>query len=156
MSFSQWNNNRIVHLNKYDEYEYVTQEIAFGGNETVVTNYTLRRIPIGNFSRKEFPQANFTDEKITYETSPKDYINYLKSHNKNFKMYKTKDDNKKTLMIKEFDTKGNVRLSTIWDFDPHTNNGLNAIMRESNNPNGSRTRIVFDKNSTSVERFNVQ
>lgn len=153
---TQWCNDQIVCLDKYDENENVIQGITFEPDRTIVGNFTLKSIPVGHFSRKEFPQENFTDEKITYETTPKDYVNYLKSHNKNFKIYKTNDDNQKTLMIKEFDIRGNELLSTIWDFDPHTNNGLTAIIRESNNPNGSRTRIVFDKSSTYVERFNFQ
>ena len=154
--YSNWSNGRILDINKYDENESRTQVIDFQPYRTIVRNYTRKRIPVGHFPRKEFPQENFTDEKITYETTPKDYVNYLKSHNKNFKIYKTNDDNQKTLMIKEFDIKENELLSTIWDFDPHTNNGLTAIMRESNNPNGSRARIVFDKSSTSVDRFNFQ
>lgn len=156
------NNNKIQssiwgdtleEISKFDKHGAESQRITFWGNDIHVTDYIEKYIDLGNFSRKDFPQENFTDEKLTFETSPKDFINYLKTNNKSYKIYKVNTDIQKTLTIKEFDNKGKEKTSTIWNFDTENPRKLKDIMQEKTNLDGSRTRIVLDKDKTSVEKF---
>ena len=156
------NNNKIQssiwgdtleEISKFDKHGAESQRITFWGNDIHVTDYIEKYIDLGNFSRKDFPQENFTDEKLTFETSPKDYVNYLKTNNKSYKIYKVNTDIQKTLTIKEFDNKGKEKTSTIWNFDTENPRKLKDIMQEKTNLDGSRTRIVLDKDKTSVEKF---
>ena len=90
---------------------------------------------------------------MTFETTPKDYVSYLKTNNKNYKIYKVNTDIQKSLTIKEFDNKGKEKTLTKWNFDTENPRKLKDIMQEKTNLDGTRTRIVLDKDKTSVEKF---
>lgn len=156
------NNNKIQssiwgdtleEISKFDKHGAESQRITFCDNDVHVTNYIEKYIDLGNFSRKDFPQENFTDEKLTFETTPKDYVSYLKTNNKNYKIYKVNTDIQKSLTIKEFDNKGKEKTLTKWNFDTENPRKLKDIMQEKTNLDGTRTRIVLDKDKTSVEKF---
>ena len=148
---SNWINNSLQSLSKFDKKENETQYINFFDDHTEVTNYPEKRINIGEFSVKDFPQENFSDAGITFKTTPNDYIKYLKTNNKEFKVFKTN----KSIRIKEYNDNGTEKSNTIWNLDTTNNNKpvLKDIMHETYKPDGSRTRIVLDKDNTYVEKF---
>ena len=149
---STWGDT-LEEISKFDKHGAESQRITFLDNDVHVTDYIEKYIDLGNFSRKDFPRENFTDEKLTFETTPKDYVSYLKTNNKNYKIYKVNTDIQKSLTIKEFDNKGKEKTSTMWDFDTENPRKLKDIMQNRINLDGTRTRIVLDKDKTSVEKF---
>ncbi len=150
--YSNWSNGRIIDINKYDENESRTQVIDFQPHRTIVRNYTRTRIPVGHFSRKEFPQENFTDERITYETTPRDYVNYLKKNGVKYKATKVDNHDEKCIVVKEFDKDNKEKAWTIWSYELNSDM-LIGIQHEVNKSNGNATRVVIEKDKTFVEKI---
>lgn len=145
-----WTNDELFSINKYDKNGSEIQRIDFLDNHTEVTNYPEKRVEFGEFPTEDFPQENFTDDGITYKTSPKAYINLLKNSGRNFKIYKINNGKHKSINIKEFNSNGDEKLFTVWDF---SDKEQHCIFQEKYKSNGDRIRVEVNKNNTHVEKF---
>lgn len=144
------NGDKIVCRNLFDENEAITKRITFDDDRTDVCTHLEKWGKGKNYLKTEVPQETFTKEHITAETTPDEYIQYLRENNKKFEVVNKKD----WTLIKEFDNNGKEIQSTgfdndKWKYPPD----YSIIMREEFLPNGNRKRISFSKTDTYVEKF---
>lgn len=102
----------------------------------------------------EISQEAFTKEHITAETTPKEYIQYLKENNKKFEVENIKNDGFQAIRITEFDEYGKEIQYT--SFETNKENfapDYCIIMREEYLPNGNRKRIEFSKTDTYITNY---
>mgnify|MGYP004464081071 CR=1 FL=1 len=143
-------NHRMLSHSMYNDDEAEIKRFEFKKDRTEVTTYLEKRGKDRSYLRTDVPQENFTKEHITAETTPDEYIQYLKENNKKFKV-KEKEN---WISITEFDENGKEIQYTgfekyKWKFSPD----YSVIMREVHLPNGNRKRISFSKTDTCVENF---
>lgn len=101
----------------------------------------------------EIPQEAFTKDKLTYDTTPEEYIKYLNQNNINYKIEKDgEEDNNRSIHIDEFD-ENDKRIQSTWFYYGENKFGEKHqfLSRSSYDSNEAETkRITFDDNSTEV------
>lgn len=96
----------------------------------------------------EIPQEAFTKEKLTYNTTPKQYIGYLKKNNINYKIEREGQGNNKSIYITEFDENSKITQSTYWSFYDE-NQIISRSIYDSNEAETKRITF-FDDDRTGV------
>lgn len=102
------------------------------------------------YYKDEIPQEAFTKDKLTYDTTPEQYIEYLNKNNINYKIERNGEkDNNRSIYITEFD-ENDKRTQSTWFY--YGKNKFDAkhqfLSRSSYDSNEIETkRITFDDNN---------
>lgn len=131
--------HQFLSRSNYDSNEAETKRITFDDNSTEVCTYLMKHKG-KTYKTKDINPEYFTKAKITYNTTPEQYINYLKQNGIKYKIKHAGST------IIEYDSKGEEKVSTSWI---HENGNFERICRWELNDKNSR-RLDFYKDETYV------
>lgn len=95
----------------------------------------------------EVPQETFTKDKLTYDTTPEQHIQYLKNNNINYTIDKDgEEDNNRSIRIYEIDESGK-KLQETWYYY-----GTNKF----NEKHQMLSRSQYDSNEAEVKRIELE
>lgn len=106
------------------------------------------RIPnyLDYYYNDEIPQEAFTKDKLTYDTTPEQHIEYLNKNNINYKIEKNgEDDSNRSIFITEFD-KNNKKIQTTYYY------GKDKFGQKYQ----KLSRSIYDSNEAEVKRIELE
>lgn len=99
------------------------------------------------YYNNEIPQETFTQDKLTYTTTPEEYIEYLNKNNKNYKVTKDgEEDNNRSIYIDELDENDKIINSTWWYYGENKFNEKHQML----------SRSEYDSNEAEVKRIELE
>lgn len=101
----------------------------------------------------EIPQEAFTKDKLTYNTPPEEYIEYLNKNNINYKIERCgEENNNRSIDITELDNNGKEINSTYYYYGKNSFDEKPQILSRSiyDDNEAEIKRIIFDNESTEV------
>jgi len=128
----------------WEEYKY-----ADSRKIKVISHRADGKIPwyTAHYYNDQIPQEALTKDKLTYDTTPEQHIQYLKKNNINYKISKYgKENNNRDIRIEEFDENGKKAQETWYYY------GRNKfVSRSIYDDNEAETKsISFEKDKTEV------
>lgn len=146
-----FDNGDIEKCSCREEYKYENgrkvKEIHYHSNNNKVSMYS------DCYYNDEIPQEAFTKDKLTYDTTPEQCIEYLNKNNINYKIERDGEgDNNRSLYITEFDDNGKQIQSTWFYYGENTFDQKHQMLSRSiyNNNELETKRIELEKDCTSV------
>lgn len=102
-----------VYRDEFDSNEEKVKTISLLEDRTDI--YTsFEKCKLKTYKTEDINPEYFTDAKITINTTPQEYINYLKQNNIKFKIKNSENKGSKRTEIKEYDEKGEENTTTTW------------------------------------------
>lgn len=139
------------------EYDGDTQKLLGAEISTYKNDKIIRKIFKDNKNRirmyedyyynNEIPQEAFTKDKLTYNTTPEQYIEYLNKNNINYKIEREgEEDNNRSIYIYEFDENGKKILGTWYYYGENTFDQKPSMLSQS----------IYDCNEAEVKRIELE
>lgn len=147
-----YDNGNVENVDCYETYQYQN------GREVRCQAYADDKIRWYNdtYYNDEIPQENFTKEGFNYNTTPNEYIDYLKQNNIKYKIeYEVEENNNRTIYLTEYAPDGKETQCTWWYYGKRQFcEPADIVSRDLLNDNEQTIKsISFDKDSTSVRTY---
>lgn len=115
-----------------------------------VYHYGNKALIINNiYYNDEIPQKTLTKEGVTCETTPREYLQYLKTNNIKFSMKRYRGK----LEIQEYNTNNKAYQNIKWDTQAPGVEYKNPEISLLNSDGETFKRIYFDKYKTEITRY---
>lgn len=140
-----FDNGNIEKCSCREEYKYENgrkiKEIHYFSADDRISMYS------DYYYNDEIPQEAFTKDKLTYDTTPEQHIEYLNKNNINYKIERDgEENNNRSLYITEFDKNDKIIQSTWYYYGKNNFNQKHQML----------SRSIYDSDEAEVKRIELE